>query len=428
MYFCPSQRLKILLMTMSMVVIFMPTFSFAASTLVIDEFRISNFDATGKVETHDEYVVVANYGTKPVALSGYRLLKRAKTDTEYRLVDNFGDVTLQPGGRLVAVHGEFVGARDYVFPTNSTSNTLSDSNSVRLVAPDKAVVDEVGWGDAASFETTPLVAPGTGEVYVRQSGVDTDNNANDFYLRTVPVSVDPNATRVVISELLPNPATGAEWFELYNPTNLAISLANLKACDVLGATHCYYFDKSSVLGAGSFAIFDQTVTKITLNNDGDWLELYDVNDNFLTDSGGNYGAADKGVSLAVFGTDYSWTATLTPGATNIYTDIIEVEAEPSVKAKSTTSKVVAKKKTVVMASTSSEESPELVDAETAVKASKTEAAMASVQKALVDKKTLGWALIGLAIMLVVGYTLWYFRDYAKEIYHKIRPGDDSARF
>jgi hypothetical protein len=428
MYFCLSQRLKVLLMTMSIVIIFMPTFSFAASTLVIDEFQIAGKTA------YDEYLIITNTSESPVSLSGYKVMKYTATGSGSNLYSAFGEYVLQPNARLMLCQTAFTGTKLADSFVYSSSVSMAPNNSIALIDNKGTVVDLVGFGTNATLpikyaegeaiEPSPIAY----QVLKRSNGIDTDNNNMDFSVVTEPMIIDVNADKLIISELLPSPATGEEWFELYNPTNVAISLANLKICDAVGSRHCYYFEKTDFLSGGSYKIYGAALTKMTLNNSGDWLELYDANDNLLTDSGGDYGAADKGISLSVFGTEYRWTASLTPGSKNVFTDTVEVEVETAVKPKTTTSKVVAKKKTVVTAGTSSEESPELVSAEAAVKAAETKNPIVNIQKALFDKKTLGWALIGLAILLVVGYTLWYFRDYAKEIYHKIRPGDDSARF
>jgi hypothetical protein len=416
----PIQKLKMIVLGLTAIAVFTPILTVAApSTLVIDEFRIYGENS------NDEYLVIANYGSMAVNLNGYRLVKRAKSTSDYKLIDNFGDYTMYPNQRIVVAHQKYTGARDFTFFLGTTS-TIADNNSIFLLAPDKSIVDLVGYGDAVYYEGAPAPAPEAGEVYARVNGKDTDNNSTDFVLRKTAEVIDLNADKLLISELLPNPDVGEEWFELYNPTNLPISLENLKICDVLGSKHCYFFEDSDDIAAGSYKIYKQSATKITLNNTGDSLELYDVSDNLLTDTGGDYGEADKGVSFSLFGSEYMWTKAVTPSEQNIFVDIIETEPEDTdsvvktVKSRkvATSSKITTPKVKEI----GSEESGE------AVKAAETKKVAAATQTVFIDKKTIGWALIGLAILLVVGYTLWYFRDYAKDIYNKIRHRDDSARF
>lgn len=420
MKFSLIRRLNITLAVCAAAVIFAPQSIMAApSTLVIDEFQVFSADP------HDEYVVIANYGDAAVNLDGYSLIKRATSTTNYKLFDAFGSFVLNSKERIVVAHLEYTGARDFTF----SANTIADNNAMYLLAPDKSVVDLVGYGDAVYYEGAPVPAPAAGEIYARVSGKDTDNNSKDFVLKNPPKPIDPNAARIVFSELYPNPAEGGEWFELYNPTNHDILLTNLKVCDALGTRHCFRFAVDDALLAGEYKIYEQAQTKITLNNSGDWLELYDEGDNLLADSGENYGDADKGFSLALFGSRYLWTQTPTPGKVNIFTDILEQEVDtPKPKTSTAKPKKVAKAATTQQKRSTVTEATVLAESEDTTPAVKAAESSAVKTAAFFTRKAMGYALIGLAILLLVGYTLWYFRDYAKEIYDKIRSRDDSTRF
>jgi len=438
MNFSPSQKLKATMIVLTITIFLVPRLSLAApSTLVIDEFMVS-----GKT-TSDEYLVIGNYGNTPVSMGPYKVVKYSASGKTVSILFNaFGTFMLQPGGRVMICSDFYTGtklANTFIY-SYSSARTISDNNSILLINGD-SVVDTVGYGVNTATDSPVSyhegdaieVGPRANEVLVRTNGFDSDDNNTDFNLQVAPIVTDLNASRLVIAELMPNPASGEEWFELYNPTNQRVSLLNLKVCDALGSRHCYYFDSTDFLLGGSYKMYGQSLTKITLNNTGDWLELYDANDNFLTDSGGDYGDADKGISLAVFGTEYRWTATVTPGTTNVFTDTVELEEDaPALpKAKVTKAKVVAKKKASTVKVVSADDTE--VEASTSEAAAVKAASDVTQEKqgqggATIGKKVLGWGLIGLAILLILGYTLWYFKDYAKNIYHKIRPGDDSARF
>lgn len=418
-------KLKALMIVLTITAFLVPQMILAApSSLVIDEFQLAS-----KSSAYDEYFRITNVGATSYPLTGLTLRKITSGGTRYLLVTF--DRDLSPKSSIIVTHAKssFATTSDYTY-----ANTSFVSNSAIYIYDDKkkSIVDLVAFGNTAEgyLEGSTLANPTAGDVYTRANGVDTDDNTADFEILIVPMIVDPNAARLVISELLPSPATGEEWFELYNPTSVTISLQNLKICDALGAVKCYDFVSSDYISAGSYKIYLQSQSKITLNNTGDWLELYDAGENLLTDSGGDYGDADKGVSLAVFGTQYKWTKTITPGYANVYTDVVEVEVDATAtsKKKSTKSRVVAKNKASASASADSEEESSEIATATAVKGAKAEESPIEMVGFKLSKRTLGWVLIGLAILLVLGYTLWYFRDYAKEIYHKIRPGDDSARF
>lgn len=433
MHFSPLLKLKISMLVFTITFICAPVFSFAApSTLVIGEFRI---DGIGGEK--DEYVVIANYGEASLDISQYALTLKTGNTTYAYLYRFLPGRMIQANEKIRICQNVVTGDSSCnLFYSGSAPPQMEEDGVLALVdlANKKLNVDVVGYGAAGCWESGcekfPLDTPVRNALYRRINGKDTDASSQDFELLIPRIEIGLNVDKLVISELLPSPASGEEWFELYNPTNLNVSLANLKICDALGARHCYFFDKSDLLTGGSYKIYAQSVTKITLNNTGDWLELYDASDNLLADSGGNYGVADKGISLSLFGSEYKWTTTLTPNAQNVFTDTIEVEADVAIpKAKTSKSKVTTAAKKTVAASTIGANDTEMVqEAQAQVKAAETQKDPIATLKAVIGRKELGYLLIGLAILLVIGYIGWYFRDYAKNIYHKIRPRDDSTRF
>jgi hypothetical protein len=149
-----------------------------------------------------------------------------------------------------------------------------------------------------------------------------NNNLNDFYSSS-NVLIDKNTEKLLITEIMPNPSEGSEWFELYNPTNSRINLNGLKICDGLGSTHCYYFAKDDYIDSG-YKTYDKGQTKITLNDSGDYLTLSNASDEVIMETDGFEGA-DDGISFSLFGIDWKWTKSATKGSTNIFEDIVEVE-------------------------------------------------------------------------------------------------------
>ncbi|MFA6495053.1 MAG: lamin tail domain-containing protein [Candidatus Paceibacterota bacterium] len=80
---------------------------------------------------------------------------------------------------------------------------------------------------------------------------------------------------VTISELLPNPAgsdTAGEWIELHNTGDVAQSLAGWSLKDASGKTHVF---KTESMPAHGFLVLPYSTTKISLNNSGDTIFLYD---------------------------------------------------------------------------------------------------------------------------------------------------------
>lgn len=224
----------------------------------------------------------------------------------------------------------------------------------------------------------------------------------------------------MISELLPNPKTGeTEWFELYNGTSKDINLSGLKICDGMGSTHCYYFPENEIIPAGKYKTYQQSVTKITLNDTGDWLELRDLSDNIVTDSGGNYGEADDGLSLSLFGGEFKWTKSPTPGEQNIYTDTIEIE-ETVVKTAKTPKTKISKASTKKSIVTPEKEETTVSDVSTPKEEKSGEVKGAETQKSetkKIGRTEIGWSLLVLAVIILVGY---FGKERIYEIYLKIR--------
>ena len=209
-----------LLIAILLAILVYPTASQASQAgLVIDEFRISG------VTTTDEYFVLANYGLNDINLKDYSIIKKTTSGSEYKIVTKMVDYILAPMTRIVFGHENYLGERDLTY----SSNSLAADNCFMILGPNKEIIDLVGYGDAYTYEGSPLPNPKTGEVYRRTNGIDTDNNLLDFIKVVITEPVDPNIYRIVISEILADPSEGSEWFEIYNPTNVTINLYGLKA-------------------------------------------------------------------------------------------------------------------------------------------------------------------------------------------------------
>lgn len=123
---------------------------------------------------------------------------------------------------------------------------------------------------------------------------------------------------VAINEILPS-AEGSdekeEWIEVFNQNNFEVNLSSWQILDVIGATKTYTFPEETKISPQGFLIFSRPITKITLNNDGDGLNLIRP-DGRIIDSV-NYEKAPRGQSYNRTETGWAWSETLTPGLANI---------------------------------------------------------------------------------------------------------------
>lgn len=98
---------------------------------------------------------------------------------------------------------------------------------------------------------------------------------------------------MVISEFLPNPVgkdTDAEWIKLFNNEEKEVNLSGWQLKDTSGKTYIFGNKK---IDAGQYLILDYKTTKISLNNNGETLFLFDRSGN-LIDKAEYVGAAAEG--------------------------------------------------------------------------------------------------------------------------------------
>lgn len=142
-----------------------------------------------------------------------------------------------------------------------------------------------------------------------------------------------------ISEILPNPigkdadgssigrsspvaneagsrALGGEFIEIFNAGNSDVPLLGWKLSDVSGKS---YFFKNTILKSEEYFVVNYSDSKISLNNDGDVVSLYD-NSGILIDKIEYKGKIEEGISIARnsvsdFGIK---TTSVTPGLPNKY--------------------------------------------------------------------------------------------------------------
>jgi hypothetical protein len=119
---------------------------------------------------------------------------------------------------------------------------------------------------------------------------------------------------VILSELYPYPQSGQpEFIEIYNTTNQVIDLTGWTISDLAKS-----YPLSGVLYPGEYKLFDQSITKIALNNTS---ETITVTDNYQQiQSTTSYTKAKQGLGYIPILQNWGWTRTLTPGIANIFTE------------------------------------------------------------------------------------------------------------
>ncbi len=123
---------------------------------------------------------------------------------------------------------------------------------------------------------------------------------------------------IIINEILPAPSgpdETEEWIEVFNQNNFEVDLSNWQIVDIEGKTTTFTFPAGTKIAPKGFLVLSRPTTKITLNNDGDGLNLIQPNGNIIDSV--TYEKAPRAQSYNRIDSDWVWSNVLTSGSANI---------------------------------------------------------------------------------------------------------------
>jgi hypothetical protein len=414
--------LKRILILLTLILLFPCPVLAVGEGVVINRFQIS-----GAAGANDEFVELKNTGLVEVNLGNWQLGKVSASGSKGNLVTAFPESRLAPGQSLVVGHPNYTGTSDLKY--SSASYYLSDDSSIVLYGPKqadntRAQIDLVGYGKSPVFETKAISAPKDAEIYSRKNnGQDTDNNEQDFYLSYAPpITDDPEVddsegsvpskeetatsksatvgAKIILTEFMPNPEgsdADGEWIEIYN-TGSDANISGYIVADRVGSPKKYKLPEGTIIKSKQYLAFYSGKTPISLNNDGDAVELQSA-DGVVFNFTPNSGRGPEGASFALAGNGWSWTAKPTPGRANI------IEAVSSDK------KTGDKSGGEVLGLVDENQLPTQED-------------IIESQVAKNNDQLMGYGLIALAIIGGISYTLYTYKEKIHEFYyHKLRKRD-----
>lgn len=155
-----------------------PTNTIAA--LIISEIQISGASA------NDEFVELYNPSDVAISLTDWSLKRKSSSGTEYSLMakSRLEGKTISPHGYFLLVNEEGYAGSVPADAQWAKSNTIANNNTVILYAPDGAVMDKVGFGEAQDFEGTAASNPEAGKSLARQGTADSNDNGKDFKMNS----------------------------------------------------------------------------------------------------------------------------------------------------------------------------------------------------------------------------------------------------
>ena len=138
--------------------------------------------------------------------------------------------------------------------------------------------------------------------------------------RTTSIEPVTYSSGILINEVLPSPEgsdSENEYIELKNTNSIEIDLSGWKIRDTIGSSKTYTFPAETKIKANGYLVIMRPTSKITLNNDGDGLELKNPAEEIVDTV--NFGKASLGQSYNRTDSDWIWSTTPTPEKANIIT-------------------------------------------------------------------------------------------------------------
>ena len=224
------------------------------------------------------------------------------------LYDNYGNLI----DSLSCSSGWFAG-------DNSTKQTMERKNP------------QLSGSDSSNWQTSqnPGGTPKTQNSIIVQTPLENDSLTGqvESQPQTEPpesvVEVKPQQpiiypTGVVINEVLPSPEgpdEEEEWIEIFNQNDFEIDLTGWQIQDITGKTKTYTFSKEAKIAPQGFLVLPRPESKITLNNEGDSLNLIQPDEKIIDSV--TYEKAPRGQSYNKSETGWVWSNALTPGSPNV---------------------------------------------------------------------------------------------------------------
>lgn len=331
-----------------------------AGHIVISEIKTTG----GSGKSTDEFIELYNPTEEDLSLSGWRLIKKTASGNEYELVDDFGVRIIKSHSFLLVTHPS--GYLGEVMPDiyYTSTNSVSDNNTVIILDDASTEIDKVGLGTATDYEGEAVPNPGSnksmerkarndsneesmndgGSHYFLGNSEDSDNNFNDFIKRAVPepqnssseleyldmvVPDIPQASDevenvnysndIIISELFPNPegSDDSEFIELKNIGSDPVDMVGWQVGDNSTRRYTIRSDdfSSAIIPAGSFMVIPKEVSRIALNNTSDAAKLYQPG-GILVDEVA-YEKSFENQSYSLVDGAWLWTDEITPGYENV---------------------------------------------------------------------------------------------------------------
>jgi competence ComEA-like helix-hairpin-helix protein len=212
--------------------------------------------------------------------------------SNWKLVDADDHSFILPTGTKIAANGFLI------FSDLGTVSLNNNGDTIKLFQPDNNLLHQTNYSagaednycwarnDVGEFVwTTTCTENTTNIITAPPPPAASGGGSNSFTETESQTTSDSSSTsksssssgyqnKILITEILPNPlgVDNDEWLELYNTTTEEYFLDNWKLKD----NQTEYIIKNIKLPAKSFLLLSKKETKFVLNNGGDLVELFDL--------------------------------------------------------------------------------------------------------------------------------------------------------
>ena len=215
-----------------------PPGAIPAGDVVINEVMADNRGAVFNGTSSPDWIELRNNTAGDIDLGGYGLTDDILTPLRYQFP---AGTTIPASGRLVLWCDS-----DTAQPGLHTGFGLDQGGQRVVLTRGNAILDFVAFGPQAANLTLGRVPDGTG-----QPTLCTPSNAAENVAHTPRGAV----VGVRINEWMARPATGEDWFELYNPSSDPVEISSLWLSDTPGTPQITRIPANSYLGGRGFADF-----------------------------------------------------------------------------------------------------------------------------------------------------------------------------
>jgi hypothetical protein len=198
-------------------------------SLVINEIQTGGCTGNPCVEdTKDEFIELYNPQAITQQTDGWRISYITASGTTHTVLANLHGAIAAHGYVLLG-HESYYSNADLHFGSTSTGSLAKTGGHIEVTDTSGVIIDYVGWGNAVHARVTPFAAllPGTSaERTTDTSGIITftGNDSNDFTTQNAPTPQGGDYTVVVLTPPAPAPSPQAEIPTPSAPTDTSIAI------------------------------------------------------------------------------------------------------------------------------------------------------------------------------------------------------------